>query len=474
MPDGGSKPLVVESGFMNKLKSFFITCIFSKILNFLDKAWKLAVSEPKMVFHCLKVGLALSFVSFFYYMRPLYDGVGGNAMWAVMTVVVVFEYTAGATLCKCVNRVMGTFLAGGLGIGVHWVATQSGPKFEPIILGISVFILAFSATFSRFIPSIKARFDYGAAIFILTFCLVTVSGYRVEKLFELAHERLATIAIGTSICILISLLLFPVWAGTELHLLICNNLEKLADSLHGCVEDYFEIEKNDNDEKEDEEMINKKLNGYKCVLNSKATEETMANFARWEPAHGNFNFRHPWKQYIKVGALMRSCAYCIESLNGCVDQEIQAPEVLKEQFREVCMKLSSECSNVLKELAFTMKTMTKSLKVDIMVADMNFAVQDLHNTLKTIPILPSATITKSLGIPLVQVLPIATTISLLTELTSRIEELADALNQLAIMADFSDVEDEDKGMFEEEGHHNIIISNGNSQDNEIIKKTIQN
>jgi hypothetical protein len=34
-------------------------------------------------------------VSLFYYFNPLYDGVGKNAMWAVMTVVVVFEYTAG-------------------------------------------------------------------------------------------------------------------------------------------------------------------------------------------------------------------------------------------------------------------------------------------------------------------------------------------------------------------------------------------
>jgi hypothetical protein len=45
--------------------------------------------------HGLKVGLALTLVSVFYYSRPLYDGVGGAAMWAVLTVVVVFEYTVG-------------------------------------------------------------------------------------------------------------------------------------------------------------------------------------------------------------------------------------------------------------------------------------------------------------------------------------------------------------------------------------------
>ena len=66
-----------------------------KIYKFLYKAWKLAVAEPKKVIHGFKVGLAISLVSLFYYMRPLYEGVGGNAMWAIMTVVVVFESTIG-------------------------------------------------------------------------------------------------------------------------------------------------------------------------------------------------------------------------------------------------------------------------------------------------------------------------------------------------------------------------------------------
>ena len=34
-------------------------------------------------------------VSLFYLMEPLFDQVGDNAIWAVMTVVVVFEFTAG-------------------------------------------------------------------------------------------------------------------------------------------------------------------------------------------------------------------------------------------------------------------------------------------------------------------------------------------------------------------------------------------
>jgi len=48
-----------------------------------------------------------------------------------------------------------------------------------------------------------------------------------------------------------------------------------------------------------------------------------AKFARWEPAHGRFNFKHPWQQYLKIGASMRSCACCVEALKRCIDSENQ-------------------------------------------------------------------------------------------------------------------------------------------------------
>lgn len=90
MPDGTSRVLVKRGKFRDILWGFVL-----RIWNFLDKAWQLGKKEPKKVIHGFKVGLALSLVSLFYYLRPLYDDVGGNAMWAVMTVVVVFEYTVG-------------------------------------------------------------------------------------------------------------------------------------------------------------------------------------------------------------------------------------------------------------------------------------------------------------------------------------------------------------------------------------------
>ncbi|KAH7578076.1 hypothetical protein ACOSP7_000794 [Xanthoceras sorbifolium] len=458
VPDGTSERLVPYSGPVLKLwlsLKGLLGGIFLKIWRFLEKARKLAIAEPKKVIHGLKVGLAISIVSLFYYMRPLYEGVGGNAMWAIMTVVVVFESTIGATFCKCINRVIGTSLAGLLGVGVHWIASHSSKNIEPIILGASVFLLASAATFSRFLPTIKAKFDYGVLIFILTFSFVSISGYRVDKLFEIAHERFSTIAIGTSLCIIVSMVFCPIWAGGELHQLICRNLEKLAYSLDDCVAEYFKDNKTA--AVATEEDCSKKMLGYKCVLNSKATEESMVRFARWEPSHGRFNFRHPWKQYLKIGASMRNSAYCIETLNSFVNSKIQAPAHLKRHFKRICLRLSTTSSNVLQELTTTMKTTTKSSKIELLVGEMSFAVEELQNAMKSLPnhlmTTPSSSssstseeaniepVTKFTMSPFVEILPLTTLVSMLIQNAAKIEGIVNAVNELATLAEFKPATD---------------------------------
>lgn len=96
--DGTTEILRPEASFVQKIVmgvKNFIWGLFLKGWKFLEKAWGIANSDPKKAIHGLKVGLALTIVSIFYYMRPLYEGVGGNAMWAIMTVVVTFESSVG-------------------------------------------------------------------------------------------------------------------------------------------------------------------------------------------------------------------------------------------------------------------------------------------------------------------------------------------------------------------------------------------
>ncbi|KAL5726846.1 hypothetical protein ACHQM5_000096 [Ranunculus cassubicifolius] len=448
MSDGStSEILVPETGLIRKICSVIIGMILGlvrKVQRFLNKAWDVAVGDPRKIVHCVKVGMALAVVSLFYYVRPLYQGVGGTAMWAVLTVVVVFEFTVGACLSKSFNRTSGTCLAGFLAVGVHWIASQSGEEIEPIILRSSVFILAAAATFSRFIPTVKARFDYGVLIFILTFSLVSVSSYRVKDLLDLAQERLSTVVIGEAICLVISMLICPVWAGQELHVLVARNMEKLATSLDASVTEHF---KENTDALEDDEETRKKIQGYKCVLNSKASEESMANFARWEPAHGRFSYRHPWKQYLKMGVSVRNCAYCIEALIGCLNSDIQAPEIVTKHLSKVCMKLSSHSSLVLQDLARIIKNMRTSSTVEFSVEGMKSSVQELQVALKSLPEqytpseFPAQQMSSPGIIPLIEVLPVVSAISLLIEIATRIEQIVFLVDELAKLANFKPVKD---------------------------------
>ncbi|KAI3812844.1 hypothetical protein L1987_17556 [Smallanthus sonchifolius] len=417
-----------------------------RVWMFLKKAWDLGVDDPRKFFHSLKLGVALLAVSLFYYMRPLYDGVGGSAIWAVMTVVLVFEYTVGGTTYKCLNRIFATFLAGFLALGIHWIASHAGHQIEPYIMGTSIFLLASATTFSKFIPVVKARFEYGCTIFILTYSLVSVSGYRVDHLLNVAHERVSTIVIGTCLCIITSMLIFPVWAGLELHLLIPRNMDKIAKSLDCCVADYFG---------HGDEESKGSLQGYKCALNSKSSEESMANFARWEPAHGQFSFRHPWKNYLKIGMSSRSCAYCIETLTSYLDSKNQVPESLKKHLESACLNLSTSSSNVIRELATVVSTMTRSVKINMAVEDMKHAILDLQNDLKSLPYLliqlhdhkekNQVVSNETTMMPLLDVIPLVSFASLLIETASRIEEnMVKTVEELSESAKFKQTEDEVK------------------------------
>ncbi|KAL0460006.1 UNVERIFIED_CONTAM: Aluminum-activated malate transporter 2 [Sesamum latifolium] len=237
-------------------------------------------------------------------------GFGVNAMWAVMTVVVVFEFSVGATLGKGVNRAIATLLGGALGVGAHRLASFTGEKIECIILGMSVFLIAAVATFIRFFPKLKARYDYGLLIFILTFSLISVSGYRDDEVLDMAHRRLSTILIGGSATVFISIFICPIWAGEDLHKITAANIEKLGTFLEGFGRQYFRVENDKNQENK------ASLDEYKSVLNSKGSEDSLT------------------------------------------------PIEIRSKIQESCTKMSSECSVALRELAVGIQTMTCSLSAD--------------------------------------------------------------------------------------------------------------
>ncbi|KAI3822142.1 hypothetical protein L1987_09724 [Smallanthus sonchifolius] len=67
-----------------------------------------------------------------------------------------------------------------------------------------------------------------------------------------------------------SLLIFPIWSGEDLHNFSVSKIEGLAKSIQACVDDYFS----------DREPCDKAIEdpiyeNYKAVLDSKSTDETL-------------------------------------------------------------------------------------------------------------------------------------------------------------------------------------------------------
>ncbi|CAA7053335.1 unnamed protein product [Microthlaspi erraticum] len=396
-----------------------------KVREIVREGRRVGKEDPRRVVHAFKVGLALALVSSFYYYQPLYDNFGVNAMWAVMTVVVVFEFSVGATLGKGINRAVATLVAGGLGIGAHHLASLSGPTVEPILLAIFVFVQAALSTFVRFFPRVKARYDYGILIFILTFSLISVSGFREDEILDLAHKRLSTVIMGGVSCVLISIFVCPVWAGQDLHSLLASNSDTLSHFLQEFGDEYFEATE-DVDMKEVEKR-RRNLERYKSVLNSKSNEEALANFAKWELRHGQFRFRHPWTHYLSLAALLRQCAYRIDALNSYINSDFQVPVDIKKKLEEPLRRMCSESGKSIKEVSIALKKMTKSSSSDIHVLNSQSACKALSTLLKS-GILNDVE-------PL-QMISLLTTVSLLIDVVDLTEKISESFNELASAARF--------------------------------------
>ncbi|CAN0923432.1 Aluminum-activated malate transporter 7 [Linum grandiflorum] len=386
--------------------------------SFMSVMAEVARDDPRRVIHSFKVGMALSFVSMFYYYKPLYNDFGVSSMWAVMTVLVVSEFSVGATLGKGLNRGMATLLAGALGIGAHHVASHFGHVGERVVTGFLVFLLAVVTTFVRFIPKLKARYDHGLVVFVSTFSFVSVSGYDGDKMLEVVWQRAATIMIGASVSVVVSMALLPVWAGFG--------------------DGYFE----EQDCKAEDLVLRSSMLDYKSILNSRNSEESLASFARWEPGHGKFKFNHPWKHYLEIGALSRECAYQVETLNRYLAADVVQPQVeIRSKIKEPGKQMSIECGRALKQMSLAIKAMCTPCAADPHIESAKSASKTLNSLMKS-----TATV------DMVQVAPpVAIVASLLVDMVNCIENICEATYELASKAEFR--------RFEKLDGQEVLVSN---------------
>lgn len=150
----------------------------------MDEILKFAREDSNRVKFSLKIASTLLIVSLLVLIRAPYHVFDTeNIVWVILTVVMMFEYDVaeGNTITRGVIRTLGTLFVGVSSIAIAEIALRTGRVAEPVIIGMSIFMIGAIFAFVKLWPSLKP-YEYGFRVTIFTYSLLIVSGYHMGNL----------------------------------------------------------------------------------------------------------------------------------------------------------------------------------------------------------------------------------------------------------------------------------------------------
>ncbi|PIM98798.1 putative membrane protein [Handroanthus impetiginosus] len=338
--------------------------------DFVKKALEMGRNDPRKIIYAFKMGFALVIVALFiFWTKP--PNVAQFSIWAILTVIVMFEFSIGATFIKGFNRGLGTFCAGMLAFPFAELSLLT-EKWEKVVIIISFFITGSIASYLKLYPTM-APYEYGYRVFVLTYAILMVAGNRTREYTVAILTRLVLIAVGACICFIINICNHPIWSGDDLHSMVVNNFKELATSLEGCVNVYLKSVDYDRTSSRylTQASSDQLYLGYKLVIESANPEQTLLGFAIWEPPYGRYRKLHhpwtsyPWRSHVKLSGAVRHCAYT-------------ATQEKWQVFRNQLQRVSSQGAKLLCQLGNLIQKMKKLGTDDNILKEVHEAGEQLQ------------------------------------------------------------------------------------------------